>query len=120
MPGSKQLLGRLGEGLAVQHLERRGWRILERNVRSRFGEIDIVAQDGPVLVFLEVRTRSGRAFGTPEESITRAKQERMARCAWAYLSLLPQPEPEWRIDLIAIELVHGHVARLEHYEHVLQ
>jgi putative endonuclease len=120
MPATKQALGRLGESLAVRHLQRRGWTIVERNVRSRFGEIDIVAEDGAVLVFLEVRARSGRAFGTPEESITWAKRERMARCAWAYLSNLPQPEREWRIDLIAIELVHGHVARLEHHEHVLQ
>ena len=120
MSPSRPRLGKLGEDLAARHLERRGWIILDRNVRSPYGEIDVVAQDGQVLVFLEVRTRSSRAFGTPEESITAAKRERMARCALAYLAGSAQPDREWRIDLIAIELQNGRVARLEHHEHVLQ
>jgi putative endonuclease len=120
MSPSRSQLGKLGEEIAARHLRRRGWLIVGRNVRSPYGEIDVVAEDGPVLVFLEVRTRSSRAFGTPEESITAAKRERMARCALAYLAGSPRPDREWRIDLIAIELQNGRVARLEHHEHVLQ
>lgn len=121
MSPSRRTLGELGERLAVSHLLGRGWRILGRNVRSRYGEIDVVARDAAgVLVFVEVRARSSRAFGTPEESLTPAKRARMARCALDYLSRAAQPEQEWRIDLVAIELVDGRVARLEHHEHVLQ
>jgi putative endonuclease len=120
MSPSRQSLGKLGERLALQHLLGRGWTILGRNVRSRYGEIDVVAQDGPVLVFLEVRTRSSRAFGSPEESLTAAKRERMARCALDYLTRAPHPPRDWRVDLIAIEVQRGRVARLEHHEHVLQ
>jgi putative endonuclease len=121
MNRSRQNLGKRGEALAAQHLLRRGWRVLGRNLRSPYGEIDVVARDAAgVLVFVEVRARSSRAFGTPEESITPAKRERMARCALDYLSRTPQPDQEWRIDLVAIELVDGRVARLEHHEHVLQ
>jgi putative endonuclease len=123
MVTTRQRLGKLGEDVAARYLERRGWTILGRNVRTRAGEIDVLASDGETLVFLEVRTRSGRDFGTPEESITPAKRDRLERCALTYLAAHAEPnEPDldWRIDLIAIELSRGRISHLEHYEHVLQ
>jgi putative endonuclease len=123
MVTTRQRLGKLGEDLAARYLERRGWTILGRNVRTAAGEVDILANDGETLVFLEVRTRSSRDFGTPEESITPAKRGRLERCALTYLASHAEPDgpdPDWRIDLIAIELSRGRISRLEHYEHVLQ
>jgi putative endonuclease len=117
---ARQVLGRRGEDVAVQHLTRAGWTIVERNVRTPPGEIDVVALDGECLVFVEVRARATTAFGTAEESITPAKARRMARCALSYLAALAAPHPDWRVDLIAIRFERGRVPRLEHYQHVLQ
>jgi putative endonuclease len=94
----------LGEDLAVAHLLRRGYIIVERNHRCRAGEIDVVARDGECLVLVEVRTRRGLSHGTPEESITPAKQARMRRTAEIYVATLPEPPAAFRIDVVAVEL----------------
>lgn len=120
MTTPRQSLGKLGEDLAVRYLVDRKWRIRDRNVRMPVGEIDVVAEDRGTLVFVEVRARSSRAFGAPEESITPAKRGRMVRCALTYLAASPTPDADFRIDLIAIEIARGRVTRLEHYEHVVQ
>lgn len=77
--------GRHFEDKAVQYLAGKGYRILDRNYRSRWGEIDIICMDGPQLVFVEVRSKSGMRFGEPEESMTPAKIERIRKTAFAYL-----------------------------------
>ena len=110
--------GRVGEHVAELHLTKQGLSIVDRNFRSRQGEIDLIATDGDELVFVEVRTRATRSYGSPEESLTRAKQQHMVRCALAYLAL--HPAAKWRIDVIAIELDRGRVARIDHYKHALQ
>ena len=112
--------GTRGEQLAAEYLERAGLTILERNFRCRAGEIDLVAQDGTELVFVEVRTRAGNAFGTPEESITRRKQRKMAECAYSYLAEHPAADRAWRVDVIAVELDRDTVKRIDHYKHALQ
>ena len=76
-------LGRRGEGLAEAFLRRSAYTIVARNYRCRLGEIDLVALDGPVLVFVEVRSRNGPAFGTPLESVDARKQLRLADAARA-------------------------------------
>lgn len=83
-PGRRDL-GAFGERVAAAHLEAKGYRIRARNFRCREGEIDIVAEDGETLVFVEVRTRRGNALGTPAESVTVAKQRRLLTVARAYL-----------------------------------
>jgi putative endonuclease len=109
-------LGTWGETLAMQHLQTMGYCILERNWRSADGEIDLVAQDGEVIVFVEVKTRTSRAFGSPEESITRRKRARIQRAAEAYLAANGLPDVMWRIDIVAIDCAaSGKVERLEHY-----
>ena len=77
----RQTLGELGETLACDELRRRGYAILERRYRTRYGEIDIVARHGDVLVFVEVKARAGDAFGTGAEAVTAYKQRRVARMA---------------------------------------
>ena len=116
----KRATGALGEDLAAQYLERAGLVLVERNYRCKAGEIDLVAEDGGELVFAEVRTRSGSAFGTPEESVTVRKRRKMAECAFSYLAERSAHRQAWRIDLVAIELDRGRVVRVDHYKHVLQ
>ena len=113
-PASRKQLGALGEKIAAEHLRRLGYKIRETNVRRREGEIDIVAQDKDCLVFVEVRTRTGSDFGTPEESITAAKKEKLISLALAYLQTHSDLPSLWRIDVVAIELDQdGRVSRLE-------
>jgi putative endonuclease len=97
-------LGKWGEGVAGRFLQEKGYRLLDANYRCRWGEVDIVAQEGDELVFVEVRTRRGTQFGTPEESVTAAKARRLIATAQDYLQQHGQEKSEWRIDLIAIRL----------------
>ena len=110
----KKDLGDFGERIAAALLRKEGYKILEKNFRSRLGEIDIVAVDGGTLVFVEVKTRWSEEFGPPEEAVTARKLRSIER-AGAYFRLLHPsvPEPE-RIDVVAIELDEaGKVTRQE-------
>ena len=114
MSESRRKLGAFGEKYARAQLRRSGYRILASNVRLTSGEIDLVAQEGATLVFVEVRTRRGGRLGTPEESITAAKGQRLAQLAQEYLQMQTGPEPQWRIDVVAVEMApDGKVSRLE-------
>lgn len=107
-------LGMLGEKIAIEYLKKRGYAIRETNFRSRQGEIDIVAQDKNCLVFVEVRSRASHEFGSPEESITRSKQEKLTSSALSYLQTHRELPSLWRIDVVAIEMDStGKVSRLE-------
>jgi putative endonuclease len=81
----KDAVGRFGEQRAVEHLEAAGLEILDRNWRCRTGELDIVARDGPQLVFVEVKTRSSLAFGAPAEAVDRAKSVRIRELALRWI-----------------------------------
>jgi len=78
-------LGRLGENRAVWYLRVRGYSILERNVRTKLGEIDVVARRGNIVAFIEVKTRQSRAAGEPHSAVDRPKQLRIARLAGDYV-----------------------------------
>jgi putative endonuclease len=99
---AKDALGRRGELLAVEYLERAGMRILDRNWRCAEGEIDIVAAERQVLVVCEVKTRSGTRYGTPLEAITRAKRARLRRLAARWLVAHGVLFDEVRIDAIGL------------------
>jgi len=106
-------LGRLGEGIAAEYLERQGYVICQTNYRCDVGEVDMVALDGDCLVFVEVRTRSSRKFGSPEESITAAKRQKLVEVAQTYLQEHESQPPDWRIDVVSIQLSqHREVERL--------
>jgi putative endonuclease len=109
-------LGAFGERVAAAHLEAKGYRIRARNFRCREGEIDIVAEDGETLVFVEVRTRRGNALGTPAESVTVAKQRRLLTVAKAYLQEHADALPNQRIDVVAVELSRGRLLAVQHIE----
>jgi len=118
MKNRRQKLGEWGEGIAASFLCERGYTILERNARTPYGEIDLIAhQDcthhgvaqaqafvsGSVTVFVEVKTRSSTAYGLPEESVTLRKQAHLLAAAQAYLQAHPELEGDWRIDVIAVQ-----------------
>ncbi len=104
MTGQRQKLGQTGESLAARELQRRGYRLLARNWRCPAGEIDLIAEQGGALVFVEVRTRRGDARGTPLESITPAKQAKLIEAAQTYLQENTLEDRDWRIDVVAVEM----------------
>lgn len=106
MKGARKKLGQRGEELAAAYLEKRGYVVRERNWRCPAGEIDIVAEDGDCLVFVEVRTRRGRKYGTPEESVTPSKQTKLVEVAQTYLQEHSW-DGDWRIDVVAVEMTAG-------------
>jgi len=114
VPPSRRALGDLGERLAVQHLLAKGYRIRERNFRFREGEIDIVAELGDLLAFIEVRCRRGGAMGTASES---AKRRRLVGLAEAYGQTDDGLPERRRIDVIAVDFEpSGRLLSLEHIE----
>jgi putative endonuclease len=114
-------LGRRGEELAADELVRRGYQIVERNWYAQVGEVDLVARRDGVWTFFEVRTRRGRAFGTPEASVTPAKQQRMINVARLYLARhgVNVHNVDWRVGVVAVEMDEaGHLLRIEVYENI--
>lgn len=113
----RKLLGRQGEEAAAQYLENNGYRVLYRNYRCQLGEIDLIALDGGVLVFVEVRARSGDQYGLAQESVTGRKQNKLRQLAWHYLKASGKTGSACRFDVVAI-LFDGEnkVKRLEHIE----
>ena len=119
---SPREIGNIGERLARSHLETRGYRVVASNYRCRWGEVDLIARDGPVWVFIEVRTRRSDAYGVPEESLTSGKAQRLARTAQHFLAwrTTATTEPEWRIDLVSIRLGLGRrVLSIDHLQNVV-
>ena len=113
-------IGALGEKIAAEYLTSLGYMIRERNFRSREGEIDIIAEKDDFLVFIEVRTRTSNSYGTPEESVTAQKKERLIDLAEAYIEDREDLPSSWRIDVVAIELgPKRKVARLEIIENAI-
>ena len=119
MSKTRVRLGRRGETLAAEALERDGYRIAERNWRCREGEVDLVARRDGAWTFFEVRTRRGHAYGAPEESLTPAKEQRMIDVALMYLAEHDLDDVDWRVGFVAVEMDHaGHVLRLDVYESI--
>jgi len=111
--GNNRALGARGEDLAAAHLEQTGLRIVCRNWRCRYGELDLVVRDGPIVAFVEVKTRTGRGFGLPAESVTFAKQARIRRLAGIWLA----EQPGWvdvRFDVVSVLLEPERSPVIEH------
>ena len=120
MKGTRKRLGDVGEEIAARELARRGYTVRERNWRCPEGELDIVAEQGDVLVLAEVRTRRGDRFGTPEESITPAKRAHLIASAQAYLQA-HSLDCDWRIDVVAVEMsARGELLRVDVIENAIE
>ncbi|RJX17593.1 MAG: YraN family protein [Ammonifex sp.] len=118
MEGNRKQLGALAEKLAADHLQRKGYKILVRNYRCRYGEIDVIALDGRTLVFVEVRAKGSTGFGTPQESITHQKRLKVREVARHYLTNEVQKGSFCRFDVVAVQFEAGgrKVKELEHIE----
>jgi len=102
-PHDRQSLGKLGEDLAVRELERRGYAVLARRHRTRFGEIDIVCEDEDTVVFVEVKARRTRRYGSAAEAIPFWKRRRIAAMALDYLAWTGRLDDPCRFDVVAID-----------------
>jgi putative endonuclease len=105
--------GKAGEDLAAQYLEHSGLKILERNFRFERGEIDLIAEEGEELVFIEVKARQSNTFGTPEDAVTERKQEQVHTVAEGYLFIHDIDNRPCRFDIVAIEYRDG-TAEIRH------
>ena len=108
--GKNRRLGLFGEARAARYLKRSGYKIVERNLRTPFGEVDIVAKKGDVLAFVEVKTRSGRAFGLPNEAVRRDRMARYINAAKYYFS---GREMDVTVRFDIIELLGGGINHIE-------
>ena len=107
----KKELGAKGEEIAVRYLKSRGYRILERNYRIKLGEIDIIAEQGADLVFIEVKTRSDTLFGSPFDSVTAAKQRQLSKVALEYIGKRGCHNRPARFDVVGVQLKSENAAR---------
>ena len=113
-------LGNTGEKLARDFLKKKGYKILDSNYRCREGEIDIITRKKDCLVFVEVRTKASTDFGSPEESVTSAKKEKLIASALTYLTEHKDLPESWRIDFVAVELDQkGKAKRIELIENAI-
>ena len=114
---TQQTLGNLGETLARVELERDGYAILATRYRTRFGEIDIVAEERGTIVFVEVKARQSARYGTAAETIGPAKRRRIAAMALDYLAKTNQLTTPCRFDVVAIDGIGTPRQRIELYKH---
>jgi len=106
-----KIIGDSGESLAIRYLKKKGFEMMERNFRARFGEIDIIAIDEDMLVFVEVKMKRSGQFGDPGEMITEKKLAKIKRTAEYYLQEKELGDIGWRIDAVLIR--EGKIEHLE-------
>ena len=115
-------LGKRGEEIAKSYLEKKGYKIVSKNFRNRFGEIDLVATNKGKIIFIEVKLKIGDSFGSPEEMINSKKLFQVQKTAWAFLKQNPEIAQKYqiyRIDAVCIVLGEGdRVLRISHYENM--
>lgn len=107
-------IGRLGEDIAAAHLVARGWRVLHRNHRIARGELDIIALDGPTLVFVEVKTRRTILSGVPQAAVDQRKLRRLRLLAGYYLMEHSPPHRDVRVDVLAVMVSDDGPPEIEH------
>jgi len=112
-----QRIGKWGEDTATIHLTERGYEIVARNIRTPYGEIDIIAQQGDITIFVEVKTRTSNTMGLPEESITPRKREHMLAAADHYAA--EHEIDHWQIDVVAIEGKPGIKPTITYFENAI-
>lgn len=111
---NRQEIGALGEQVAVRHLQGLGWLVLQRNWRCRYGELDLIAADGPTAVFVEVKTRTGDGFGGLEYAVTPQKIRRIRRLAGLWLAGQDDGWTGLRIDVVGVRLGRQRVPEVMH------
>ena len=121
MGREKKFVGQVGEAAAVRFLKKKGYRILETNARTIFGEIDIVARKDGFTVFVEVRSRSTSSLGPPYLSINKLKERHIIKNALAYLKWHKAADSCWRIDVVSVKLDSNcRVENIELFENAVE
>ncbi len=119
-PNQRRLTGRVGELIAADYLKKKGYVIRASNWRSMYGEIDLIAEQDGTLAFVEVKTRASKSLGPPEISITPRKAQHMRDAALSYFQQHQEINPEWRIDLITVQINSDSAPVIDHFENVIQ
>lgn len=113
-------IGDKGEQIAADYLADRGYQLLDKNFITRFGELDLVADEAGTVVFVEVKTRTSTTFGLPEASVTPTKMDRIQNAGLLWLQAHPEAPGDWRIDVIAIMIDHqGEILDIQHFINVI-
>ena len=112
-----QRIGKWGEDTAAEYLIQKGCDVIGRNVRTPYGEIDIVAKQGEITIFVEVKTRTSNKMGLPEESITPKKREHMIACAEHYAA--ENEIDQWQVDVVSIEGKPGIKSVITYFENAI-
>ena len=118
MVHARRQFGDKGEKIAKAFLRKKGIAVHAVNYRTPFGEIDLVAQEGGELIFVEVKTRRSETFGRPEESVTPAKIQHILRSGEFYMQTHKWVDRPWRIDVIAITMKAGSDPEIVHFTHI--
>jgi putative endonuclease len=112
-----QTVGQWGEETAAKHLNERGYEIITRNARTPYGEIDIVAKQNGITIFVEVKTLTSSKNFFPEQNVTARKRQHMLACAEHYA--VEHNIDHWQIDVIAVEGKKGAEAKITHFENAI-
>lgn len=96
--------GKIGEKIAAQKLSQQGYEIVGKNFRTRYGEIDLIAREGGIYVFVEVKARKSLTYGLPQEAVDFRKQNKIIRSALQYIKENRLGEISWRVDVVSILL----------------
>jgi len=107
-------IGSVGEKIALEFLKGKGYKVIETNFRTPFGELDLVARRGDTLVFVEVKTRTTSSLGPPSLSVTWIKKRHIIKSALFYLKRRGRVDSNWRIDVVSVKLDKSY--RLENIE----
>jgi putative endonuclease len=116
----RRLVGQEGEAAAEQYLRRKGYRILSRNVRSSLGELDLVVEDGSVLVFVEVKARRTDEFGGAVHAVHRQKQKKLIQLASQYLSRHHFSHRPCRFDVVLLQETGDMHSQIEHVQNAFE
>jgi len=123
MTKHRQIIGRWGESIAAAYLERKGYLVIDRNITTPVGEIDILAskeESGEkFLIFVEVKTRTSHKFGNPEDAMTQTKWNHLIAAINEYLADLPEREENWQVDVVAVQKLSQSIPPdIQHFENV--
>lgn len=119
MTSYKQNIGKKGEQIAANYLNKNGLQVLESNYYTRYGEIDLIAKENAEIVFVEVKTRSSKKHGEPQEAVTKSKQRNLIRTAQAYLQKHKLENADWRIDVITVMLVAENDVKIDYIKNAV-
>jgi len=117
MSGRNQEVGRWGESIAAEYLEQNSYRVVARNIRTPYGEIDIVAEKDSITCFIEIKTRTSSTYGPPEIAVTAKKQQHMLSAAEHYTQ--EHEIDHWQIDVIAVERKVKGSPQITHFENAI-